>query len=141
FSDSGTGFPSETAALEYTYGLGGQLSSYKLPFFSNLQVSYTHDKLGRLSSVAGTSSLGNVTYASDAEYRAWGVLKSLSYGNGVQMSSSGFNDKLQATEFEVKKGSTGIISKSYEFLADGRIKKETDNLNAKFDRAYEYDHM
>ncbi|HMO81534.1 MAG TPA: hypothetical protein PKD24_12160 [Pyrinomonadaceae bacterium] len=121
--------------------MGGQLASYKLPFFSNLQVSYTHDKLGRLSSVAGTSSLGNVTYASNAQYRAWGLLKHLEYGNGVEMNVGGFNNKLQATGFEVKKNTTQIINKTYQYNADGMVKHETDSLDAKFDRSYEYDHL
>lgn len=141
FSDTGTGIPDDTAALEYTYTLGGQLASYKLPFFSNRQVSYTFDKLGRLSSAAGTSSVGNVTYASNAEYRAWGVLKALDYGNGTEMNIGGFNNKLQATEFEVKKDSTQIIDKTYQFNSDGSVKFEDDNLDAKFDRSYEYDHQ
>ncbi|HMO82528.1 MAG TPA: hypothetical protein PKD24_17270, partial [Pyrinomonadaceae bacterium] len=141
FSDTGTGFTDNTASLEYTYTMGGQLASYKLPFFSNLQVSYTHDKLGRLSSVAGTSSLGNVTYASNAQYRAWGLLKHLEYGNGVEMNVGGFNNKLQATGFEVKKNTTQIINKTYQYNADGMVKHETDSLDAKFDRSYEYDHL
>jgi YD repeat-containing protein len=141
FNTQDTSLPNNTAVLEYTYTMGGQLASYKLPFFSNLEVSYTHDKLGRLNSAAGTSSLGNVTYASNAQYRAWGVLKHLEYGNGVEMNMTAFNNRLQATGFEVKKGSTGIIGKTYAFNADGSTKTETDHLNAKFDRAYEYDHQ
>jgi hypothetical protein len=57
------------------------------------------------------------------------------------MNLTAFNDRLQATGFEVKKGTTDIIGKTYDFNADGSIKKETDLLNAKFDRAYEYDHL
>lgn len=41
----------------------------------------------------------------------------------------------------MKKGTTQIINKTYEFNSDAAVKKETDNLNAKFDRSYEYDHL
>jgi hypothetical protein len=33
-------------------------------------------------------------------------------GNGVEMSITNFNDKLQATNFEVKKGTTSIIKRT-----------------------------
>jgi hypothetical protein len=47
--------------------------------------------------------------------------------------------KLKATNFEVKKGSTEIIKKEYQFLSDGSLKYAKDDINAKFDRLYRYD--
>ncbi len=41
--------------------------------------------------------------------------------------------------FEVKKGSTEIIKKEYQFLSDGSLKYMKDDINAKFDRLYRYD--
>jgi hypothetical protein len=67
-------------------------------------------------------------------YRATGALQNLDYGNGTEMNVTSFNNRLQATEFEVKKDTTSIISKEYEFYADGQMKLSTDNNNAKFDR-------
>ncbi|MBX3297459.1 MAG: hypothetical protein KF762_17290 [Acidobacteria bacterium] len=73
-------------------------------------------------------------------YRAWGGLKSLSYGNGTSMTV-GFDSRLQATAFEVKKDTTTLISKQYDFNADGSLKFVDDMLNATFDRSYKYDQM
>lgn len=57
------------------------------------------------------------------------------------MNIGGFNNKLQSTTFSVKKGTTQIINKSYDFYDDGAVKKETDNLDARFDRSYKYDFL
>jgi hypothetical protein len=67
-------------------------------------------------------------------------LTGLSYGNGVQMSITDFNNKLQATKFEVKKNTTSYIKKEYQFYADGSLKFIDDVLDETFDRLYKYDH-
>ena len=141
FSDPlpGAPLPNNGYKLEYTYQLGEQLKSYKDPF--GKQINYALDKVGRLGSVTGTSASGTVNYASNATYRAWGALAHLDYGNGTQINIGGFNNKLQATTFELKRGTTPLISKGYEFYADGMLKKESDALNNKFDRSYQYDQM
>ena len=124
--------------FEYTYDLSG-LKSYKEPFGET--VTYTNDRVGRLTQVAGAWSGGSQTYANNPHYRAWGALQNLDYGNGTEMNVLGFNSRLQATEFEVKKDTTSIISKDYEFYADGQMRLSTDNNNAKFDRLFKYDHQ
>ena len=124
--------------FEYTYDLSG-LKLYKEPFGET--VTYTNDKSGRLTQVAGAWSGGSQTYANNPHYRAWGALQNLDYGNGTKMNVTAFNNRLQATEFEVKKDTTSIISKEYEFYADGQVKLSTDNNNAKFDRLFKYDHQ
>ncbi|MGB7208963.1 MAG: hypothetical protein WBD27_09915, partial [Pyrinomonadaceae bacterium] len=140
FSSQGTGFPNETATLNYTYTLSNKLRSYAMPFFSNLQVKYDFDKTGRLNVVSGTSSSATFDYADNPHYRAWGALTHLDYGNGTEMNVGGFNNKLQATTLSISKGTAQVINKTYEFNNDATVKKETDNLNPKFDRSYEYDH-
>jgi len=115
------------------------LATRKEPFGET--VTYTNDKVGRLTQVAGAWSGGSQTYANNPHYRAWGALQNLDYGNGTEMNVLGFNSRLQATEFEVKKDTTSIISKDYEFHADGQMKLSTDNNNAKFDRLFKYDHQ
>lgn len=55
------------------------------------------------------------------------------------MNTGGFNNKLQTTAFEVKKGTTQIINKTYQFNGDGTVNKETDGMDARFDRSYSYD--
>ena len=124
--------------LEYTYTLSGGLRSYTDAYGKT--INYANDRTGRITAVTGASIVGNYDYADNPHYRAWGALTHLDYGNGTEMNVGGFNNKLQATTFEVKKGTTSMINKSYDFYADGSLKNETDNNNAKFDRLYKYDH-
>ena len=56
------------------------------------------------------------------------------------MSITDFNNKLQATKFEVKKNTTSYIKKEYQFYADGSLKFIDDVLDETFDRLYKYDH-
>ncbi len=142
FTDTLTSAPlsSNGYKLEYTYTLGGQLKSYKDPF--GTVVSYVHDKSGRLDGVNGSGTGGSRTYASNSEYRAWGTLKHLEYGNGTKFDITSFNDKLQPTIFDVKDGdNTSIIKKEYEYYNDGSLKYMQDDVNDKFDRSYVYDNV
>ena len=123
--------------IQYTYHLGGSLKSVTDPY--NVTINYGNDKIGRLQSVTGTSFAGLTTYAENAGYRAFGALKSLTYGNGVQMQTS-FNNRLQADSFDLSKNNVSKIRKNYEFYADGGLKYIEDELNDKFDRLNRYDH-
>jgi YD repeat-containing protein len=122
--------------LTYAYNLAGELTSFTDPF--GAQVGYNYDQTGRLSGVTGSGFASVTSYASNAQYRAWGALKSLAYGNSKTLAV-GYNNALQATSYEVP----GVLKKSYEYNTDGRLKFTQDQLtaNSKFDRSYEYDHM
>jgi YD repeat-containing protein len=78
-----------TFTLNYTYNLGGRLSSITDPFWD--QVSYSHDKVGRLSAISGSSFASVSTYASGLQYRASGALKALTYGNSKTLAL-GYDD-------------------------------------------------
>jgi hypothetical protein len=83
-----------------------QLKSLKDPY--GQQINYGFDKVGRLNNVFGSTAFAGITnYADTPSYNARGILKGLHYGNGVEMSITNFNNKLQATNFEVKKGMNG----------------------------------
>lgn len=126
--------------LEYTYTLGGQLKSLKDPF--GYRFDYSHDKVARLQKVDSPTAFNGIsTYAENPVYTARGTLAGLEYGNGTEMSVTAFNSRLQATAFEVKKDTTTLISKQYDFNADGSLKSVDDMLNATFDRSYKYDQM
>lgn len=126
--------------LEYDYTLAGQLKSLKDPF--GQQFNHAYDKVGRLNSVAGATAFGGITtYASNPQYNARGTLTALHYGNVAEMAITGFSDKLQATDFEVKNGATSIIKKQYQFYGDGSLKFSKDVLDARFDRLYKYDNV
>lgn len=116
------------------------MKSLKDPF--GQQFNYAYDKTGRLSSVAGTAAFDDITdYANAPKYNARGTLTELHYGNGVQFNVTGYNDKLQATGFEVKKGTSSYIKKQYQFYADGSLKFTDDQLDNVFDRSYTYDQL
>jgi YD repeat-containing protein len=133
--------------LEYTYSPSGQLKSYKDPY--GQQINYAFDKAGRLSSVTGSTAFNGITtYANNPIYTARNILKSVSYGNGTQMNITSFNNKLQATGFEVKKGTDYVHNKTYNFYGDGSLKKLDDQLanganstDTVYDRFNKYDHV
>jgi YD repeat-containing protein len=122
--------------LNYTYSLSGQLSSVTDPF--GAQMGYNFDKIGRLSAVTGANFASVTSYASNIQYRAWGALKSLSYGNSKTLAL-GYNQNLSVSTYEVP----GILKKSYQYYDDGQLKFIQDQLttNSKFDRLYQYDHV
>ena len=124
--------------LSYDYTLSGQLK-YITDAYGQ-QFNYAYDKVGRLQSVVGSTAFDGIsTYASNPTYNARGTLTSLQYGSGVSMNITGFNNKLQATGFEVKKGADKYIDKEYKFYEDGSLKFIDDALDEKFDRSYKYD--
>ena len=136
-SDIGAGTPNvgRSFTLNYDYNLAGQLKSTTDPF--NALIAYSYDQSGQLNKVATGSGVANLpTYASNIQYRAWGGIKHLDYGNGRALNV-GYNSNLQITSFEVP----SIISKTYDYYADGKIRYSRDVLNSNFDRAYTFDHV
>jgi YD repeat-containing protein len=87
------------------------------------------------------------------KYRAWGALKSLTYGNQMTLSQQ-FNNRLQLTQFVVgdltpppgapPAWETRFMSSDYQYYADGNLRSASDNLGDVFSqhiftRAYAYD--
>jgi hypothetical protein len=133
--------------LEYTYQIGGQLKSYTDPYGD--QISYSHDKRGRLGTVTGTSFGGTTNYAGNPDYRAWGALKHVEYGNGQQATLT-FDNRLKPISFLVNDISTPtaeLFDRTYEYYADGRLKlvdEHPDGVSEfknKYDRLFTYDHQ
>jgi YD repeat-containing protein len=122
--------------LNYTYNLSGQLSSITDPF--GAQVGYSYDKVGRLSAVTGSNFASVTSYASNFQYRAWGALKSLTYGNSKTLAL-GYYQNLSVSTYEIP----SLMKKIYEYYDDGRLMFIQDQLttNSKFDRLYKYDHV
>jgi YD repeat-containing protein len=104
-------------------------------------VDYTSDKVGRLTTVAPSSTFGGVSnFASNAQYRAWGALKHLEYANGVNMNTT-FDNRLQPDTFQLGTTSTTVMNKSYDYYSDGKLKFVDDSVNGNFDRLNSYDHV
>lgn len=127
-----------TRTVSYEYNLAGQLTKVTDPFGS--VVNYGIDATGRLTNVAG-SGYGSVTqFISNMLYRAWGALKSESYGHGFSASAN-YNARLKIQDFAVRSGnSTSVMVDSYQYYSDGRLKFSDDN-EQELDRGYAYDHV
>jgi YD repeat-containing protein len=122
-----------TFPIGYEYNLAGELKKITDP--TGASIDYSYDMAGRTTAVTG-SSFGDVTqYATNMQYRAWGGVKGMSYGN-THPASASYNSRLQPTHFEIP----GIMAKDYQYQADGRLRYSADLLDNRFDRSYGYDH-
>ncbi len=144
FSDSLPQAPmsSNRFQIQYSYGLSGQLTSMTDPY--GQQINYAQDKVGRLSGITGSYFGGVSSYLTNPQYRAWGAVKHLEYGDNAAHMDQSFDNRLQAASFNLVKpnavGGANLIQKSYEYLPDGNLKKSVDQNSAYYDRAYSYDH-
>ncbi|MBC7899343.1 MAG: RHS repeat protein [Saprospiraceae bacterium] len=145
-----------TFSIGYGYDLTGRLTSVTDPFGE--RIDYKSDKIGRLKQITGTpfssssSTAGTVDvtdYIDNIEYRAWGAVKSIDYGNSTNMSQT-FDSDLRVDEFRIWKDgqSNSIIKKNYQYYNDNRVKFSSDSGDTffradshYFDRSYAYDHM
>jgi hypothetical protein len=136
--------------------LSGGLESITDPFGST--VNYTNDKLGRLKQITGTPFGSPVhqsvtNYVTNIDYRAFGAVKHIDYGNNVKTDQT-FDNRLRVSEFKVSNPSLSnsptadyqtFIKKNYEYNNDNSLKFSDDNGSnvvrdpAKFDRSYSYD--
>jgi YD repeat-containing protein len=120
--------------LSYSYNLAGELTDITDPFNS---VSYAYDTNGRLTGVTGTGyPLQSSNFLSGIQYRAWGAVKGMSYGNGKSLTVS-YDGQMQVTGFNIP----GVINKSYDYHADGRVNHALDQLDGRYNRKYSYDQM
>jgi hypothetical protein len=60
----------------------------------------------------------------------------LDYGNAKTLDAT-YNSRLQAASFSIP----GVMSKAYDYSADGQLRFSSDLLNHKFDRFYSHDHL
>jgi YD repeat-containing protein len=150
--------------LTYGYNLAGQLASLTDPF--NGQVTYQRDSVGRVQSMGASGYVAayfNGNYdqgsqpvtqiASGIQYRAWGAVKQITYGNGVWEATS-FNSRLQPTQFDVNNVRinnpyayqppynipSATMTWTYDYFADGRAHHAYDQQEHRNDRRWEYDH-
>jgi YD repeat-containing protein len=121
-------------ALSYGYNLANEVTSITDP--AGAVVNYSYDKTGRMTDVTGTSFAGITQYATNMRYRAWGDLKSASFGDSSSLTAN-YNSQLLPTDFAI----SGLISKHYEYNEDGRLRYSRNNAGDRFDRSYTYDHM
>jgi YD repeat-containing protein len=129
--------------LSYSYNLAGQLTSLTEPFGATY--SYSYNKAGGLTSVTGAGTARTSLYANNFQYLAWGGLKHVAYGDSVVEDRS-YTPRLQVASFvsarvNVPNYPPTLMSSTYQYSADGRIKGTSDLVDHNFDRAYRYDQV
>lgn len=124
-----------TFPLVYGYNLANELTSVNDQTFSTT-LGYDHDLAGRLSGVTGAGYPNVSQFASNMQYRAWGGLKSMSYGNGKTLAMD-YNSRLLPSSYSIP----GTISKTYQYYDDSRMDYSHDLGDARYDRKNNYDQV
>jgi YD repeat-containing protein len=125
--------------LSYDYNLAGELKIVTDPWGAT--VNYGFDSSGRLSNINGSGYGSATQFLNSTQYRAWGTLKSETYGNGLTQSAT-YNNRMQMTSFDVRKPSGELqISTTTQFYQDGQVKFSHNALDERFDRAFDYDQV
>ncbi|HEX8353010.1 MAG TPA: Ig-like domain-containing protein, partial [Pyrinomonadaceae bacterium] len=138
-----------TYTLSYQYALSGALKSVT-DQTGGTSFAYTFDSAGRMSEVTSSGLGATAPLASDTQYRAWGALQSVDYGDSTS-ATFGFDGRGRVSSFAlagVKDGPTGPTRTdggSFQYYADGALKFASDNRSAALyssihDRAFSYDH-
>jgi YD repeat-containing protein len=127
-------------SLSYTYNLAGQLKSLSDPF--GAQFNYARDAAGRLTDVTGSAYAGVTSYVSNARYRAWGAVKSASFGDANSETVS-YDSRMRPSQYR------GPQREDFAYYADGRLQTITDLDDGQgsnppstlhfFSRSYTYD--
>ena len=123
--------------LSYEYNLAGALKAFT--DHAGSRVDYAFNNAGMLTAVTGSGAHSIPTYLSNIAYRAWGAIKDMDFGNGAHQHLN-FNSRLQTTSLTLSNGSISATW-NFDYYADGKIQKVTDNQNPIFDRAFDYDHI
>jgi len=128
--------------INYAYNLSGQLTGVTDP--ANDSVTYVYNRAGEITAINGSNYAGVTQYAGGLQFRAWGGLKALSYGNGLSLANS-YNTRLQLQQMEVKgfvsSGSPSLMKIQHQYYPDGNPKFAQNLIDSRFDRAWTYDHV
>lgn len=128
----------QTFTLSYGYNLADQMTTLSEPAQFGSTVINVYDKAGQITEVNGSGG-GASQYAHNIQYRAWGGLKHLDYGNSLKLDLT-YNNRLQVTQYDLKTASgTRVMGQQYQYQDDGRVKKSTDLVNGNLNREYGYD--
>ena len=137
---------------QYSYNLAGQLTQITYP--SGRVVNENVDGIGRLSSVVGTLSGVNTTYASGFGYNTAFQVTGLQYGNNLYASYGFSADRLQLNCLDYSTtnrngtcvhDSTSKFGLSYSYGSsgsnDGLIASTTDSVDNGRSATYTYDSL
>lgn len=127
--------------MTYGYHLSGQLKSLTDP--SGASFDYVNDKVGRLERIDGANFAGVTNYARDFRYRAFGGIKTMTYGTSDSAAVSlSYDNRLRISAYEAATTAvTGnyLQKATYSYYADSSTKQTSNAVDSRFDRTFEYD--
>ncbi len=128
-----------TLTSRYSWDGDNNLTSITLP--SGKVVQYTRDSLGQIIHVAlvqssSTQESTTTTLAENIQYKPFGPLTSLVFGNGKTLNQQYDKDYLLTS-----KQVNGIIDKNYVYDSLSNLTTITDNQNALQTENYQYDSL
>jgi RHS repeat-associated protein len=126
--------PQSVYTLSYQYDAAGILEDVATSWGE--KVAYKHDPRGRLTDITHNE----VPVITDVEYRAWGAIKNLRYGNGLTLALE-FDDRLRL----IKRNIDGVQGAEYGYddfgESTGRVTSARDLYDRTLDRSYQYDQV
>jgi len=132
-----------TYQINYDYTLSGKLKSVSEQGGSSVQ--YRYDVAGRMLDATGSGPTGAATYASNMQYRAWGALKDVDFGNQTHQYV-GYDARLRAATMELRNVIVNTSNQTpltmtwnYDYNMDGRLNHAYDVQDNRFDRKFDYD--
>lgn len=138
-----------TFKLDYQYNLAGLLKTMTYTVGSWVKnVNYAYNYAGAVTGIgtnirSGAASNDTTNVANTFNYRGFGAVRTMTYGNGQVMNAIYNAKRLQMTNQTWQKSGTVIVNKSYDYNNggnnNGRIQKITDNVDAGYTTTYGYD--
>jgi YD repeat-containing protein len=122
--------------LSYEYNLAGQLKKVTNPWGS--QVAYGHDANGRVTGVTGAGLGSAPVYAQGMQYRAFGAMKRMTYGNNRPLTMT-YDHRMRLKTWDAS-GSLGW-EYSYDYYGENKVAYARNLYDATLDRSYDYDQV
>ncbi len=141
-----------TYSVGYQYNLAGGVKT--MTYTANTfvkNVNYAYNAVGGLSGIgtnirSGGAANDTTNVMSGFQYRGFGAVKQVNYGNGKQLKASYDAKRLQMTYLSVHAASNEndkIVSLDYNYYNggsnNGRVQKITDYLDGAYTATYAYD--
>jgi YD repeat-containing protein len=125
--------------LTYGYNVASELTSVTNPW--SAQVGYTYDYVGRLTDVTGSGYAGVTSYASGLQYRAFGALKQITYGNTKSLSME-YDSRMRLSKWDMP----NVLGYTYDYSnngenSTGRVTFAHSLYDNTLDRAWHYDQV
>ncbi|WP_170137184.1 MULTISPECIES: RHS repeat domain-containing protein [Cysteiniphilum] len=118
--------------VSYSYNKDEVVSSITYP--SGLQVNFTRDKVGNINGITASDKGTQSTIASNVSYLPFGAMKSLSFGNGSQLTRT-YDKAYQLTQQTV----SGVADDSYVYDKLGNITRFVSKDDPTKSKDYAYD--